>query len=116
MHAVAGAPYLVRQGFWRGGERLRIGHFKHGGDAAHDGGAAAAFQVFLVFSARFAEMHLAVDDAGENMKTLAIDHLGGAALVEYSKPCNAAAGNGNVALVGSVMVDNGAALENEIID
>ena len=45
------------------------------GDPAQDGGAAAGFQVFLVLVAGLAEMHLAVDGAGQHMQALGLENL-----------------------------------------
>ena len=81
MHAAFGAGELVFDGGARGGRRGGVGHFEHGGHAAQHGGAAAAFQVFLVLVAGFAEMDLAVDHAGQDMQPLGLEglcRLGGA--------------------------------------
>ena len=76
MHAVVAAPHLV-------GERLGVvvcgfgvGHLEDGRDAAHDGGARAGFEIFLVVEPRLAEMHLRVDDAGQDVQAPAIDDAG----------------------------------------
>ena len=63
---------------------LGVGHFEDGGDAAHDRGAAAGFEVFLVFGTGFAQMHLAVDHAGQDVKPGAVDHFAGLVLAEMA--------------------------------
>ena len=52
-----------------------VGHLEHAGDAAQDGGAAAGLQIFLVLVAGLAEMHLAVDGAGQHMQALGLENL-----------------------------------------
>ena len=53
-----------------GGDRQRVGvgHLEDGGDAAHHRGARAGLEVFLVLGAGLAEMHLRVDDAGQDVQ------------------------------------------------
>ena len=75
-HAVARARDLVGQRLGRGGQRLGVGHLEHRRDAAQHGGAAAGRQVLLVLEARLAEMHLAVDHAGQDVQAPAVDGLG----------------------------------------
>ena len=53
--------------------RVGVGHFEHGGHPAENGRARAGLQILLVDEAGLAEMHLAVDDAGQNMQALAVD-------------------------------------------
>ena len=67
---------LVGQRLGRDGRGLGVGHFEDAGDAAHDRGAAAGFEVFLVLGAGLAQMHLGVDDAGQDVKPGAIDDFG----------------------------------------
>ena len=110
IHAVGGAADLVGQGCGGDGERLGIGHFENAGDAAHDRGAAAGFQVFLVFKAGLAEMHLAVDDAGQDVQALAIQGLGGGEIADIAYPHNAALQNGQIALAHPIMIDEGSPL------
>ena len=62
----------------RGGERIGVRHFEHGGDAAQHRAARAGFQVLLVGQAGLAEMHLAVDHARQQMQAAAVDRLAGA--------------------------------------
>ena len=67
---------LVGKRFGRDGGGLGIGHLEDAGDAARDRGAAAGLEVFLVLGPRLAEMHLAVDDARQDMKAGAVDAFG----------------------------------------
>ena len=73
MHAVACPRRPCRRG--RLARRLRLGvrHLEDRRDAAHDGGAGAAFEVFLVVEAGLAEMHLRVDHARQDVQAAAID-------------------------------------------
>ncbi len=77
MHAVLRAREFVFDGGARRGRRKGVGHFEHGGDAAQNRRAAAAFQILLVLVAGLAEMDLAVDHAGQNMKPPGFENLGG---------------------------------------
>ena len=47
---------------------LGVRHLEHGGDAAEHGRPAAGFQIFLVLEPWLAEMHLGVDDAGQDVQ------------------------------------------------
>jgi hypothetical protein len=73
LHAVGGAPDLVGQRFGGGGERIGVRHLEDAGDAAHDGGTAAGFEVFLVLGPRLPQVDLAVDHAGQDVEPGAID-------------------------------------------
>ena len=75
VHAVRGAQHLVGERLGGGGQRLGVGHFEYRGDAAEHGGARAGLEVLLVLEPRLAEMHLAVDHAGQNVRPAAIDAL-----------------------------------------
>ena len=93
---------------------LGVGHFEDAGDAAHDRGAAAGFEVFLVLGAGLAQMHLAVDDAGQDVQARAVDRFRPPGAVEMADPGDAAAGDGDVAEAGAVVIDDGAALQDQI--
>jgi hypothetical protein len=67
-----------------------------------------------VFKAGLAEMHLAVDDAGQNVKALAIQSPGGGELAKVAQTRNAALMDGQIADANAVMVDEGSTLQNEI--
>ena len=94
---------------------LGIGHFEDAGDAAHDGGAAAGFQVFLVFGAGLAQMHLAVDHAGQDVQARC-SRWSRAACVAANCPMPTIrpARDGDIALAHPIMIDDGSTLENEI--
>ena len=57
----------------RGG--LGVGHFKYPRHASHDSCLTASFQVFLVFCTGLAKMHLAINNARENVEIAAIQGL-----------------------------------------
>jgi hypothetical protein len=67
MHAMMAAPTLSAS-VPRRGQRIGVGHLEHGGDAAQHGRARTGLQIFLVLEARLAEMHLAVDHAGQDVQ------------------------------------------------
>ncbi len=68
VHSMLGAADLV--GKLRLAHRQRVGvrHFEDGRDPAEDGRAGAGLQIFLMFETRFAEMHLGVDHAGQDVE------------------------------------------------
>ena len=114
-HAVGGAADLVGERFGRDGGGLGVRHLEDGGDAARDRGAAAGLEVFLVLGARLAEMHLAVDDAGQDVKPGAVDGLGRASAAKAAEPGDPAVPDGDIADRGAVVIDDGSAFQNEII-
>src|SRR5579862_2211704 len=75
MHASIRTRELVLESEPRRCRRIRIRHFKHRRHATQDGGAAAAFQIFLVFVTGLAEMHLRIDHARKNMKPTRVENL-----------------------------------------
>ncbi len=91
MHAAGAAADLVVEGI--GGRRQGLGvrHLEHRRDAAHDGGARAGFEVFLVLEPGLAEMDLAVDDAGQDVEAGAVDHLAARGGREIAERCDAPA-------------------------
>ncbi len=110
-----GAADLVGKRLGRDGQRLGIGHFEDGGDAAHDRGAAAGFEVFLVLGAGLAEMHLGVDDAGQDVKARCNRSSRPPGEVgETADPGNAAVADRHIADAHAIMVDDGSAFQNEI--
>ena len=74
-HAMPGAAHFIGQRLGGSGQRLRVRHFEDGGDAAGNRRTAAGFQIFLVLEARLAEMHLRVDDAGQDVQARGVDRL-----------------------------------------
>ena len=61
-----------------GCRRTGIRHFQETGDATTDRGARSGAEIFLVFIARFTEMHLRIDYAGHHQFTAGIHHGVGA--------------------------------------
>ena len=85
------------------------------GDAAHHRGARAGFEVLLVLEPGLAEMHLRVDDAGQDVEAGAVDRLAGRAARDRSpiaamRPPATPMSRARAAVV----VDHGAALEEEV--
>ncbi len=93
----AGAGELVGKRIGGNRQRVGVGHLEDGGDPAHDGGARTGLEVFLVFGAGLAEMHLRVDDAGQDMEAGAVDHLAGALAGNCAERRDAAAADADVA-------------------
>ena len=83
MRPVARAD-LVGERLGRDRQRVGVGHLEHRRDAAENGGARAGLEVLLVGQARLAEMHLAVDHAGQDMQPAAVDPLARRGRVEIA--------------------------------
>ena len=64
--------------------------------------------------AGLAEMHLGIDHAGQHVQAAAVDHLRGRGLRQVADGGDAAAGDGEIAHALPVVVDDGAAPEQEI--
>ena len=79
-------------------QRVGVGHLEDRRDAAQHGRARARLEVFLVLEAGLAEMHLAVDDAGQDMQAAAVDRLAGEAGAEIADRRDAAVADADVAL------------------
>ena len=115
MHAVVAARDLVGQRLGAGGGRIGVRHLEHRGDAAQHGAARARFQVLLVGEARLAEMHLGVDHARQHVQAAAVDHLAGRGAGEVADRRDAAARDAEVAHALAVVIDDGAALEDQVV-
>ena len=115
MHAVMAALDLVGDRAGIRGERIGVRHLEHRGDAAEHRAARAGFQVLLVGEARLAEMHMAVDHARQQMQAAAIDHLAGRGARKVADGGKPAAANAEVARTLAVLVDDGAALEDQVV-
>ena len=115
MHAVMAAPDLVGDGLGRGRGRVGVRHLEHRGDAAEHGAARAGFEVLLVGEAGFAEMHVAVDDAGQQVQTLAVDGLAGRGPRQVADRRELAGADAEIARALAVVVDDGAALEDQVV-
>ena len=114
MHAAGGARKLVGQRLGAGGERPGVRHLEHRCHAAEDGRAGAALQILLVLQAGLAEMDLAVDHARQDVKAAAIDPLAGGSLSERPDAGDAAADDADVAKARAVLVDDGAACQDDV--
>ena len=66
---------LLVESLQRGGLRHGVRHLAVGGDTAESGRAAFAFYVGLLGESWFAEMHMGVDDTGNNKSARGIDDL-----------------------------------------
>ena len=77
MHAVVRALDLVGQRLGGGGGRVGVRHLEHRRDAAQHRRARAGFEIFLVGQPRLAEMHMAVDHAGQDVQAPAVDGFAG---------------------------------------
>ena len=66
-------------------DRIGIRHTRHAGDAARDGGARPAFEVFPVFVSGFAEVDVHIDQAGQDELTGRVDD-GGALRIAVRGP------------------------------
>ena len=73
MHAAGRAPHLVGERGLARCQRVGVGHLEDGRHAAEHRRARTRLQIFLVLQARLAEMHLAVDDAGQDVQAAAVD-------------------------------------------
>ena len=64
--------------------------------------------------AGLAEMHLGVDHAGQDVQAAAIDGPAGRRLRQVAERGDPAAGDADVARALAVVIDDGAALEDEV--
>ena len=114
VHPVMPAPHLVGQGLGAGRVRVGVGHLEHAGDATHHRAERAGFQVFLVHRAGFAEMHLGIDHARKDMQPAAIDRFSGSA-GHIPDRHDLPATDGEIADTFAIVIDDGSALEDQII-
>ena len=93
---------------------MGVGHLEHSRHATLDGGAGAGFEILLVVEARLAEMHLGVDDAGQDVQAPALDlpRCGGPGQVADGG--DPAVANADVALHAPVVIHDGAAFEDQV--
>ena len=77
VHVVMGAGDLVRERRGAGGQGIGVRHLEHRRDPAHDRAQRAGNEIFLMREAGVAEMHLAVDHAGQHVQPPAIHGLRG---------------------------------------
>ena len=114
MHAVRRAPHLVGQGLGSHRQGIGIGHLEDAGDAAHDGGAAAGLQILLVLGTWLAQMHLAVDHAGQDMQAGTVDHLARLRGCELPDADDSPARYRDIALAHPVVVHHRAISEDQL--
>ena len=103
---------LVGQRLGAGRGRIGVGHLEHGGHPAEHGRARAGLQIFLVFQAGLAEMHLGVDDAGQDVQAAAVDALARRGAAQGADFGDEPVADADVAQAGAVMVDHGPAGED----
>ena len=115
MHAVVAALHLVGKGRLGGGQRIGVRHFEDRRHPTHDGRARSRFQILLVIQPWLAEMHLAVDHSGQDVKAGAVDGFSGLRRVEGPETGNPVAPNGDIAEAFAVLIDHGSALEDQVI-
>ena len=115
MHAVMRALDLVGDRGGIGGARIGIRHLEYRGDAAEHRAARARFQVFLVGQAGLAEMDVAVDHARQQVQAAAVDHFAGMAARKIADRRETAAADAEIARGYAVVVDHGAALEDQVV-
>ncbi len=108
MHAMPAALDLVGEGRLGDGQRIGVRHLEHGRHPAHDRAARARLQILLVGQPGFAEMHLRVHHAGQDVQALAVDHFGSKRLPQAADLGDAAAGYPDVADTLAVLIDHGA--------
>ncbi len=85
MHPAASPRHFVGQRFGSGRRRIGVRHFEYCGHAAQHRGAAAAFEILAVLTARLAEMHMAVDDARQDMQAPRVEILSRPRRAEFGR-------------------------------
>ena len=115
VHAALGPGELVVQRAGVGGGGLGVRHLEHGGDAAEDRAARAAFEIFLPLQARLAEVDLAVDHARKHGEARGVDGLARARLGEVAEVGDLAASDADVRPAAAVLVYHLATAHDQII-
>jgi hypothetical protein len=115
MHAAGGALNLVGKGCFAGGQRVGVGHFENGGDAAQHRCPRTCLQILLMLEPRLAEMHLAVDDPRKDVQPATVDRFGGGCLAEIADDGDAPAIDAYVATALTIVVDHRAACQDEVV-
>ena len=108
MHAMMAALHLVGEGGFCHRQRIGVGHLEHRGDATHYGAPRTGFEIFLVRQSGFAEMHLGVHDARQDVQPPAVDHFGRRSLRQRTDRGDATGGNADIAYALAVLIDHGA--------
>ena len=114
MHAVMPARDLVTERRRAGRQRVGVGHLEHRRHPAHDGGARARFEVFLVVEPRLAEMDLGVDHPGQQVQAGAVAALGGRGRRQVADGGDAPSPHPEIGAVLTVLVHDRAARQDEI--
>ena len=113
-HGTAGrAGVLVQQRVVVDGLRIAVGHLHHARDATGNRRSRFAGDVALVLEARFAEMHLIVDHAGQQPLARQVD-LFCAPAETAADALDAAIANGDVRHHALAFVDDGGVLEQPV--
>ena len=115
MHAMMRALDLVGECLRVRRGRIGVRHLEHRGDAAHDGAERAGFEIFLVGRTGFAEMHLGVDHARQDMQAAAIDRLARGRRRQLSDRGDPSGRDAEIACRFAVVIDDGAAPEDQIV-
>src|SRR5262249_53195249 len=115
MHAVMATLYFVGQSFGAYRRWIGIWHLEHGSDSAHHRRKRAAFEIFLVGQTGLAKMHLGIDYARQEVQPSAINDLAGGSSPQVANRRKAPAANADVTQALAVLVDHGAALEDQIV-
>ena len=113
MHAAPRAPNLVGERRLAGRQRIGVGHLEDGGDAAEHGRARTRLEILLVDRTGLAKMHLAVDHAGQDMQSGAIDALAGAGRAQIADFSDAAVAHADIARADAVLIDDRSSRKNE---
>ena len=114
MHPVMRAAHLVFELGRAGRQRIGVRHFEDGGDAAEDSRARTRLQILLMRRARLAEMHLRIDHARQDVQTLGVDDLAGRGPRQIADLGDPAAADADIARADSILIDQNAALEDQI--
>ena len=114
MHAVGRGGDLGGERLGAGGGRFRVRHLEHGGDAPQHGRPAPGLQILLMLEPGLAEMHLAVDHAGENVQAGSVDGLPRRASADRADLGDAAVPDANIGKPLARVIDDGSAFEHEI--
>ena len=96
-------------------QRMRVGHLEDRRDAAEHRAARAGLEGLLVHQARFAEMHLAVDDARQHVQPAGIQQdVGAPRAVQRTQRNDTAAHARDVGPLGPVGCHRGAAMHEQV--
>ena len=80
----------------------------------HRRGAAAAFQILAILTARLTEMHMAVDDPGQYMQPARVEILSCCLARDAAKLRESSAIDANIALPDTILIDDRAAADHHV--